>query len=199
VHRYATFCELAGVNSTDTLAQAAGLPPIDSVSQWEYLSSLAPGATAVPPPRTIMPLGSARHFADDASGAVIRTSDHIKLIYGPTICEDIWTSPVYPNATWGLDDLQAASATLLDYHEVDRRFSAAVRLGEQTTGATFLVAEPCSGNRSQLWQLSGTASKRSAGSTITQLWGSKLTRCWRHGCGHPTGIKLAEQVRGRLP
>jgi len=79
----------------DALAAAAGLPPIDSISQWKYITSLAKGTPPVPPPRTLLPLGSANHFADDASGALIRGSDHIKLIYGPKICEDIWTSDLY--------------------------------------------------------------------------------------------------------
>jgi hypothetical protein len=63
----------------------------------------------------------------------------------------------------------------------------------------MLLAAPCSGNRSQLWQLGATASERSAGSTITQPWVSNKTRCWRHGCHKPTGIKLAEQACTPLP
>jgi len=34
----ATFCALAGVDPTDKRAAAAGLPPIDSLDQWPYLS-----------------------------------------------------------------------------------------------------------------------------------------------------------------
>ena len=39
---YATFCALAGVDPTDTLAASANLPPIDSINMWPLLS----GATA---------------------------------------------------------------------------------------------------------------------------------------------------------
>jgi len=35
---YATLCEVAGLNATDNRAAEAGLPPIDSVSQWPLLS-----------------------------------------------------------------------------------------------------------------------------------------------------------------
>lgn len=42
---YATFAALAGVDPTDEKAAAAGLPPIDSVNQWPYLS----GATTTAP------------------------------------------------------------------------------------------------------------------------------------------------------
>lgn len=34
---WSTFCELAGVDPTDTRAAAAGLPPIDSVSMLDYI------------------------------------------------------------------------------------------------------------------------------------------------------------------
>ncbi|KAG5190936.1 alkaline-phosphatase-like protein [Tribonema minus] len=37
---YSTFSALAGVNPTDTKAQKAGLPPIDSINMWPYLSGL---------------------------------------------------------------------------------------------------------------------------------------------------------------
>tara|TARA_B110000208_G_scaffold61718_1_gene80170 strand:+ start:64 stop:1842 length:1779 start_codon:yes stop_codon:yes gene_type:complete len=50
---YGTFAHLAGVDPTDHKAAAAGLPPVDSVNQWEYFS----GATTTPP-RTVVPVGS---------------------------------------------------------------------------------------------------------------------------------------------
>ncbi|KAG5190928.1 arylsulfatase B-like protein [Tribonema minus] len=37
---FSTFCALAGVDPTDTKAQKAGLPPIDSINVWPYLSGL---------------------------------------------------------------------------------------------------------------------------------------------------------------
>jgi hypothetical protein len=35
-HRYATYAHLAGVDPTDHMAAAAGLPPIDSLNMWSY-------------------------------------------------------------------------------------------------------------------------------------------------------------------
>jgi len=46
---YATFCALAGIDPTDTLAASANLPPIDSINQWPLLS----GATVVPPRKEV--------------------------------------------------------------------------------------------------------------------------------------------------
>ena len=115
---YSTFAGLASVDPTDMLAAANHLPPIDSINMWPYITSLANDDIYSDPlksrsPRLLLPLGSADHHADDASGAIIRTIDHIKLIYGPKICEDIWTGEIYPNQTWGLDEAQAKSAHLL--------------------------------------------------------------------------------------
>ena len=50
---YATFAELAGVDPTDHMAAAAGLPGVDSVSLWPYLS----GANQTSP-RKALPIGS---------------------------------------------------------------------------------------------------------------------------------------------
>jgi arylsulfatase I/J len=50
---YATFCALAGVDAHDERAQAAGLPPIDSVDLWPLISG--DNTTS---PRTVIPLGS---------------------------------------------------------------------------------------------------------------------------------------------
>ena len=51
---YGTFCHLAGINSTDQVAAEAGLPPVDSINQWPYLS----GETKYSP-RDYVVLGSA--------------------------------------------------------------------------------------------------------------------------------------------
>eukprot|EP01047_Picozoa_sp_COSAG01_P006959 COSAG01_NODE_257_length_20101_cov_142.726427_12_plen_101_part_00 len=52
--RYATFVEgIAGGDATDHRATAAGLPPVDSVNHWDFLS----GKTRVSP-RSAIPLGS---------------------------------------------------------------------------------------------------------------------------------------------
>ena len=50
---YTTFCAIAGVDPTDERAAAAGLPPVDGVNQWPFLS----GATTVAP-RTEIAVGS---------------------------------------------------------------------------------------------------------------------------------------------
>jgi len=47
---YATLCGLAGVDPTDTLASASGLPPIDSLNMWPFLSGEAAS------PRTTIPV-----------------------------------------------------------------------------------------------------------------------------------------------
>ena len=49
--RYATFCSLAGVDPTDAIAAAHGLPPIDSVNVWPLLT----GATTESP-RKVLPI-----------------------------------------------------------------------------------------------------------------------------------------------
>jgi arylsulfatase I/J len=49
---YSSFCELAGVAPADAAAAAAGLPPIDSVSQLPYIFGLN-----TTPPRTVVELG----------------------------------------------------------------------------------------------------------------------------------------------
>lgn len=56
---YGVFVKLAGGNVTDARAAAAGLPPVDSVDLWPYLS----GQTAVSP-RTQLPIGSTAGYRD---------------------------------------------------------------------------------------------------------------------------------------
>lgn len=48
--RYATFAALAGVDPTDHLANESGLPPIDSLNVWPFLS----GQEASSPRQTIL-------------------------------------------------------------------------------------------------------------------------------------------------
>jgi hypothetical protein len=50
---YATFAHLAGADPTDHSAAAAGLPAVDSINLWSYLSGEA-GAS----PRKMIPIGS---------------------------------------------------------------------------------------------------------------------------------------------
>jgi arylsulfatase B len=92
---YATFCSLAGADPTDTRAQAAGLPPIDSFDQWPYVSGQVSTS-----PRTEVALGDiARDGSTTIVGGVIQ--GEWKLLVGP-VSQNGWTGPFYPNAstTW---------------------------------------------------------------------------------------------------
>eukprot|EP00039_Didymoeca_costata_P001708 m.54477 g.54477 ORF g.54477 m.54477 type:complete len:583 (-) comp10929_c0_seq2:800-2548(-) len=92
---YATFCDIAGVDPTDTRAAAAGLPPIDSISMWPYFT----GKTKTSPRNEI--------FADH--NVVIMGKYKILVGYGEksgTIGNDTvsvpaacWGGPYYPNST----------------------------------------------------------------------------------------------------
>eukprot|EP00050_Salpingoeca_kvevrii_P006706 m.291120 g.291120 ORF g.291120 m.291120 type:complete len:544 (+) comp12413_c0_seq1:60-1691(+) len=82
---YATLCRLAGVDPTDHRAADAGLPPIDSLDLWDYIS----GANASSP-RSVIPFGG---------DCIIR--DQWKLITHPTM-PDFWQGPKYPNSSSAL-------------------------------------------------------------------------------------------------
>ena len=73
---------LAGVNATDAVAAASGLPPIDSVDLWPLLS----GANASSP-RWEIPVGA---------GELLQYP--LKLLSGPQMYSG-WAGPLYPNAT----------------------------------------------------------------------------------------------------
>ena len=79
---YATLCEVAGVDPTDTIAAKAGIPPIDSVSLWPLLS----GRNATGP------------RDDYFDGGVLQTNDGMKLLTGQ-VSDAVWTGPLYPNST----------------------------------------------------------------------------------------------------
>jgi arylsulfatase I/J len=94
---YSTFCRLAGVDPRDAAGEAAGLPPVDGLDLWPFLS----GANATAP-RTEVWLGSNGAGDSDTSTkpivqALIR-ADGYKVLWGNVI-EDAWTGPFYPNAT----------------------------------------------------------------------------------------------------
>jgi hypothetical protein len=101
--RYATFVHgIAGLDATDKEAAAAGLPPLDSVDQWAYLS----GASATAP-RTTLPIGSTGNPHDtwaskndvQVHGFIEATDGKLwKLLVGG-ITNNIWQGPEYPNAT----------------------------------------------------------------------------------------------------
>ena len=103
---YTTFCALAGVDPTDARAAAAGLPPVDGLNLWPWLS----GANATSP-RTEVPVGSAGSEAgfppSMANATVVQalvTADGWKLMVGST-GQSIWTGPYYPNASTSWKDL----------------------------------------------------------------------------------------------
>ena len=94
---YTTFCGLAGIDPTDTAAQAAGLPPYDGVDLWPLLS----GANTTGP-RTEIWLGSGgAGDVDNSKNPIVQgliRADGYKLLWGNVI-ENAWTGPFYPNAT----------------------------------------------------------------------------------------------------
>ena len=103
---YASFCDLAGVNPADGAAAAAGLPPIDSVSQLPHIF----GQNATPP-RTVVELGvpitpgvSSGGFKYNIENGNVYVGGAVtkkwKLLVGAQY-ESIWTGPMYPNgSTW---------------------------------------------------------------------------------------------------
>lgn len=111
---YATFVEgIAGLDPTDTEAASEGLPPLDSVNQWPYLT----GATDVPP-RMEVPFGTTIDRSDTWAtqsnklevGVLIQSDPQKtklwKLMLGKESF-DQWTGPETPNATLGDDGLHA--------------------------------------------------------------------------------------------
>jgi len=91
----ATFCHLAGCNTSDARAAAAGLPPIDSLNMWPLLSG-----TNMTSPRTevwLTPLSGDRANATNprSADAAIILGRH-KLIVG-NISQASWTGRLHPN------------------------------------------------------------------------------------------------------
>jgi len=90
---YATFCELAGCDPADPSAEAAGLPPVDSISVWPLISGV--NATS---PRTELPLvidHQGRH--GNGSSSVLIQGDY-KLLTGLQILS-FHQGPDFPNAS----------------------------------------------------------------------------------------------------
>jgi arylsulfatase I/J len=81
---YATFAGLAGVDPTDHLAAASGLPPIDSIDMWPFLS------------------GTVKESPRDALALPIDEKCIVKgdwkLITAKTT-PDFWQGPTFPNST----------------------------------------------------------------------------------------------------
>jgi len=103
---YATLVHgVAGLDAEDAEAEAAGLPPIDSIDQWPYLSGQTPE-----PPRRELPIGSTADATDtwaSRSDVVVRaliqrdpsdSSKLWKLMLGQEPMA-VWTGPHFPNAT----------------------------------------------------------------------------------------------------
>ena len=80
---YSTFAFLAGVDPTDHTAAAAGLPPIDSLNLFPYLT----GATTRSPRQEL--------WAD----INVLISGRLKLLKGSEIAKACWHGPLYPNAS----------------------------------------------------------------------------------------------------
>jgi len=97
----ATFCALAGCDTADPSAEAAGLPPIDSLNLWPYLS----GANVTSPRMEVWltPLRGDRGNGSNyrSADAAIIVGKH-KLIVG-NISQASWTGPRYPNASVAWD------------------------------------------------------------------------------------------------
>jgi len=106
---YATFGEVAGMSSKaileDPAAASAGLPGIDSISQWGYWTG--DSATA---PRNELAIGGALGSAHGDGNQFLATtveglisseepSTMWKLLYGYSILEAIWTGPQFPNSS----------------------------------------------------------------------------------------------------
>ena len=92
---YTTFCSIAGVDPTDGVAAAAGLPAVDGLDMWPLLS----GANSTSP-RTHVFLGTSDDTDKSGNtlvGGVIR-NDGYKLILGKQ-ASAFWQGPEYPNST----------------------------------------------------------------------------------------------------
>lgn len=81
---FSTLCALAGVSPFDDRAASAGLPPIDSINQWDYISGKRHDS-----PRTTAQLSRSAYL-----------KGRLKLLTG-NIEFACWGSKVYPNASAG--------------------------------------------------------------------------------------------------
>ncbi len=109
---YGTFASLAGITDfSDKSAAAAGLPPVDSVPLWPYLSGAQPHS-----PRTVVELGSCATSdkGDDAFCGKRGTNTTVqglikderqtgsgglwKVLIG-SVWQAGWTGPEFPNNT----------------------------------------------------------------------------------------------------
>ena len=100
---YATFCAIAGVDSTDKRAAKANLPPIDSMNMWPLISGQ--NSTS---PRVDIPL---------SHNTLI--SGKFKILTG-TVSQAGWTGPHFPNNTGhGVTTKQQCGDTGCLYNIID--------------------------------------------------------------------------------
>eukprot|EP01064_Diplonema_japonicum_P008406 TRINITY_DN15861_c0_g1_i1.p1 TRINITY_DN15861_c0_g1~~TRINITY_DN15861_c0_g1_i1.p1 ORF type:complete len:522 (+),score=73.66 TRINITY_DN15861_c0_g1_i1:57-1622(+) len=99
---YATLANLAGVDPRDEKAEKAGLPPIDSIDMWDYLTT-----TSVVSPRDEILLGSSDTIlvpSPTKLGGLIK--GRYKILIG-SVSQAGWPGPLYPNATTTWNSSQA--------------------------------------------------------------------------------------------
>ena len=101
------------VSADDERARRAGLPPVDSIDQWNYLS----GRVSDPPRSSV-------HISETAL-----IQGRLKLLTG-NVKSACWGGPVYPNAT------TAANPTYGSYHSP---CNTTLRCGQ--SGCLFDVVE----------------------------------------------------------
>jgi arylsulfatase I/J len=93
---YSTICGLAGVDPDDKAARSAGLPPIDSLDLWPYLSGVAPTS-----PRTeIWKAAPSVSYREGVAVMQVLTnaSTGLQLIIDD-VGPDCWSGPHSPNAS----------------------------------------------------------------------------------------------------
>ena len=84
------------MDPTDERAAAAGLPPIDSLDQWPFLS----GANKTSP-RTEVWLGADSPMGGESGATFVQgliTADGYKLLHD-LVAMNVWVGPEYPNST----------------------------------------------------------------------------------------------------
>ena len=109
---YVTFLRLAGLDPADARGGAAGLPPVEGLDLWPWLS----GANATSP-RTEVVLGACAGGAADGPTAVqgLVRADGLKLLVA-SLDNAVWQGPFYPNATtsWNNTPVDCGSGCLFD-------------------------------------------------------------------------------------
>jgi len=98
---YPTLCGLAGVPVHDGAAARAGLPPVDGVDQWAYLS----GANSTPPRSEWLigspyPIPGPPGMGNGTVQGII--SPPWKFVIG-NMTRSVWLGPIYPNASTDWD------------------------------------------------------------------------------------------------